>query len=80
MIGEVLVVRLVSCALAAMSVCGCAGVETANTRAQDDVYITGSHLPRRIPPTRGEVSSVSGSEAQELLRGRVGPPAPGSGR
>jgi hypothetical protein len=74
------VIRSISCALAALSACGCAGVESATARSQDDVYITGSHLPRRIPPTRGEVSSVSGSEAQELVRGRVGPPAPGSGR
>lgn len=72
--------RLIGCALAALSACGCAGTDTGNARAQDDTYITGSHLPRRIPPTRGEVSSVSGGEAQELLRGRVGPPPPGSGR
>ena len=70
--------RLISTALAALSLCGCAGNDTVNTRTQDDVYVTGSNLPRRIPPTRGEVSSVSGSEAQELLRGRVGPRSPGS--
>ena len=72
--------RLISAALAALSLCACAGTDTGNARTQDDVYITGSHLPRRIPPTRGEVSSVSGSEAQEMVRGRVGPPAPGTGR
>lgn len=72
--------RLIGCALAALCVCACADTDSGNTRTQEDAYITGSHLPRRIPPTRGEVSSVSGSEAQELMRGRVGPPPPGAGR
>ena len=70
--------RLIGCAVVALSVCGCAGVDQTNTRAQDDVYITGSNLPRRVPPTRGEVGSVSGSDAQDLLRGRVVPRGPGN--
>lgn len=68
------------CGVMIVSVCACAGVDSA-PRAKDDVYITGSNLPRRTPPTSGEVGSISGSEAQEFLRkGGVPLPPPGGGR
>ena len=74
--------REILCGVMLVSVCGCASVDSADTpRAKEDVYITGSNLPRRIPPTSGEITTISGSEAQELLRkGTVPLPSPGSGR
>jgi hypothetical protein len=72
--------RAVGCGVLVLSACGCASAEHADTRTKEDVYITGSNLPRRVPPTRGEITTISGSEAQELLRKGAVPLPQGPGR
>ena len=73
--------RVSVCGVMIVSACGCASVDGANApRGKDDVYVTGSHLPRRTPPTSGEIGTISGSEAQELLRKGSGPLPQGPGR
>ena len=63
-----------------LSVCGCTHVDDGQRGTREENYITGSNLPRRVPPTRGEITTISGSEAQEMLRKGAVPLPQGAGR